>query len=73
MVIYITTKPYPIVERLEEEEYYNDPKTKNKVKFPSIQDPHSVHLSVIVPAYNEEERRKFYFLIFTIFIDICEK
>lgn len=56
IVIYITTKPYPIVERLEEEDFYNDPKTKNKVKFPSIQDPYSVNLSVIVPAYNEEER-----------------
>lgn len=66
MVIYLTTKPYPGVERLEEEEFYKDPKSKNKIKFPSIQDPYSVNLSVIVPAYNEEERRKFYIPVFTI-------
>lgn len=43
---------------MEEEEFYNDPVSKRKVKFPSIQDPYSVHLSVIVPAYNEEDRCK---------------
>ncbi|CAH0721456.1 unnamed protein product, partial [Brenthis ino] len=54
--IYLTTKPYPSVERMEEEEFYKDSISKRKVKFPSIQDPYSVHLSVIVPAYNEEDR-----------------
>ncbi|XP_038213580.1 dolichyl-phosphate beta-glucosyltransferase [Zerene cesonia] len=50
------TKPYPIVERFKEEETYKDPKTKSKNNFPDLNDPFKVHLSIIVPAYNEEER-----------------
>ncbi|XP_045492543.1 dolichyl-phosphate beta-glucosyltransferase [Colias croceus] len=50
------TEPYPIVERFKEEETYKDPRTKSKDKFPTLEDPSEVHLSVIVPAYNEEER-----------------
>ncbi|XP_049888193.1 dolichyl-phosphate beta-glucosyltransferase [Pectinophora gossypiella] len=56
VILYVITKPYPEVERFKEEEYYNDPRTKNKLKLPSIKDPYEVHLSVVVPAYNEEER-----------------
>ncbi|OWR44187.1 putative Dolichyl-phosphate beta-glucosyltransferase [Danaus plexippus plexippus] len=56
LFIFITTSPYPIVERFKEEEYYYDPVSKQKNKFPSIETPYSVNLSVIVPAYNEEER-----------------
>ncbi|XP_047545677.1 dolichyl-phosphate beta-glucosyltransferase [Vanessa atalanta] len=56
ILIYVTTNPYPSIERFTEEETYYNPKSKCKEKFPSINDPHSVNLSVIVPAYNEEER-----------------
>ncbi|XP_028177362.1 dolichyl-phosphate beta-glucosyltransferase [Ostrinia furnacalis] len=56
VIIYVVTNPYPVVERFKEEEYYEDPKSKTKVKFPSIEEPQSVNLSVVVPAYNEEER-----------------
>lgn len=56
VIIYIVTKPYPVVERFKEEEVYEDPDKKTKVKFPSIEDNHSVNLSVVVPAYNEEAR-----------------
>lgn len=55
----MTSTPYPVVERFKEETTYNDPKSKSKLKFPNIDEVYSVHLSVIVPAYNEEERCKF--------------
>lgn len=62
--------PYPIIEQFEGEDCYYDPRSKTKKKFPSINDPPSVAISVIVPAYNEEERCKVYvYLIFSfIFI-----
>ncbi|KAI5641105.1 glycosyl transferase family 2 domain-containing protein [Phthorimaea operculella] len=56
VIILIVTKPYPVVQRFKEEETYNDPRTKTKSKFPSIKDNYEVNLSVVVPAYNEEER-----------------
>lgn len=54
------TNPFPLVERFEEEETYTDPRSKRKERFPNIHDSYSVHLSVVVPAYNEEERCEFY-------------
>lgn len=59
IIIYATTKPYPIVERYKEEETFRDPVTKKRLKFPNINGHHEVCLSVVVPAYNEEERCKF--------------
>ncbi|KAL4709326.1 hypothetical protein ACJJTC_007058 [Scirpophaga incertulas] len=56
ILIYVVNTPYPIINRHEEEKSFNDPKTKSKLRFPSIDDSPSVNLSVIVPAYNEEER-----------------
>ncbi|XP_023942128.2 dolichyl-phosphate beta-glucosyltransferase [Bicyclus anynana] len=56
LTIYLTAKPFPIIERFKEEESYCDTKSKSRSKFPKIEDEQSVHLSVIVPAYNEEER-----------------
>lgn len=52
------TSPYPCIEKNIEEESYLDPKTKKKLKFPNIKEAQSVNLSVVVPAYNEEERRE---------------
>lgn len=60
IITYVVTKPYPIVERYEEEETYQDHKTKTKVKFPTIRDPYEVNLSVVVPAYNEERRCEYF-------------
>ncbi|XP_017780287.1 PREDICTED: dolichyl-phosphate beta-glucosyltransferase [Nicrophorus vespilloides] len=51
-----TSKVYPIITRSKKEKYFVDPISGESVSFPSISDPSSVHLSVIVPAYNEEER-----------------
>lgn len=58
----MTTNPYPIVERYKEEESYYDQNLKENVKFPHISEDCSVNLSVVVPAYNEEERCKFLLL-----------
>nr|CAG4648167.1 EOG090X0BIY [Moina brachiata]SVE93204.1 EOG090X0BIY [Moina brachiata] len=42
--------------RYEKEKYFLDMKTKERLPFPTIYDAPAVHLSVIVPAYNEEKR-----------------
>ncbi|XP_013140680.1 PREDICTED: dolichyl-phosphate beta-glucosyltransferase [Papilio polytes] len=54
--LYVTTKPYPIVKRFKDEETFFDPVTKSRIKLPSINESSTLNLSVIVPAYNEEER-----------------
>lgn len=54
--IYLTSKPYPYLGRYESEKFYEDPAKNEKFQFPSIHDPPSMDLSVIVPAYFEEER-----------------
>lgn len=62
--MYVITSPYPNVIRHKDEKYYIDGKNGEKKLFPSLNDPSSIHLSVIVPAYNEEERRMlFYYLL----------
>lgn len=55
-VIYLTSETYASVIRFRSETLYIDPATKEKLPFPTIEDKSSVHLSVIVPAYNEEKR-----------------
>uniref|UniRef100_A0A1B6MTM3 Dolichyl-phosphate beta-glucosyltransferase n=1 Tax=Graphocephala atropunctata TaxID=36148 RepID=A0A1B6MTM3_9HEMI len=56
VVLMKTTTPYPEVERAEEEKSFLNTKEGLKILFPSIGDPFSVLLSVIVPAYDEEKR-----------------
>lgn len=56
LVLYLTTQPYPNVWRHAEERFYYNPKSEMKETFPSLNDDWSVHISVIVPAYNEEKR-----------------
>jgi dolichyl-phosphate beta-glucosyltransferase len=51
----MSTKSYPELGRYESEKYFFNEKHE-KCIFPSINDSASVELSVIVPAYNEEER-----------------
>ena len=56
----------PNLHRHDSEKYFTDPAIKKgdkRVKFPSIHDEGSIDLSVIVPAYNEEDRCKFNVLI----------
>lgn len=58
-VIRVTTSPFPIIQRQTKEKYFNNPSTNTKELFPSIHEKWSVHLSVIIPAYNEEKRRMY--------------
>lgn len=45
-----------MIKRHKDEEYFIDPKTGKRHKFPTIEDAPSVDLSVIIPAYEEEKR-----------------
>lgn len=56
--IFMTSKAYPYLGRYDSEKYFYSPEKGEKCKFPSIHDPPSTDLSVIVPAYFEEERCK---------------
>lgn len=55
IIVAMSTKPYPDLGRYDSEKYFLNEK-QEKCLFPSINDPANVELSVIVPAYNEEER-----------------
>lgn len=61
IIVAMSTKPYPDLGRYDSEKYFLNEK-QEKCLFPSINDPASVELSVIVPAYNEEERCKYCFI-----------
>uniref|UniRef100_A0A1L8EDD8 Dolichyl-phosphate beta-glucosyltransferase n=1 Tax=Haematobia irritans TaxID=7368 RepID=A0A1L8EDD8_HAEIR len=50
------TTPLPVIKRHKQEKTYLDPNILKNIEFPSIEDEPTVDLSVIVPAYNEEER-----------------
>ncbi|XP_035828169.1 dolichyl-phosphate beta-glucosyltransferase isoform X2 [Aplysia californica] len=52
----MTTKAYPVVSRHDSEKFYFDPSSKSKRMFPDYSENPSLDLSVIVPAYNEEQR-----------------
>lgn len=57
VVIFIVSDPKPHIIRYESEKYFISSKgNEKKEPFPSIMDPPTVTLSIIVPAYNEEER-----------------
>lgn len=59
------TTPLPKIVRYEDEKYYSDPVSKTKQPFPSINDSPRIALSVIVPAYEEEQRCEFIINILT--------
>lgn len=52
------TTPYPVVQRSEEEKSFLNTNEGLKILFPSIGEPFSVLLSVVVPAFDEEKRCK---------------
>lgn len=61
IVLIKTTKPYPLVIRDEQEKSFLNTNEGMRISFPSIDEPFSVLLSVIVPAFDEEVRCKFSF------------
>lgn len=58
VLLIIGTRPLPDIEVYEQENFFLDTSVEPLVKnsFPSIHDKPTIDLSVIVPAYNEEER-----------------
>lgn len=56
LLLLLTTEPYPKGDRDPEEKWYYDPNSNSKKMFSSLDEKASVHLSVVIPAYNEEER-----------------
>ncbi|XP_071127375.1 dolichyl-phosphate beta-glucosyltransferase-like [Mytilus edulis] len=56
VMLLVTSEAYPNLGRFDSEKVFTDPKKDGKEEFPSIHDPPSVDLSVIVPAYNEQDR-----------------
>ncbi|XP_014771051.1 dolichyl-phosphate beta-glucosyltransferase [Octopus bimaculoides] len=55
--VYIVAEPHPSLERHESEMFFVDPKNNNKKsRFLHNIDAASIDLTVVVPAYNEEER-----------------
>ncbi|KAL6265428.1 hypothetical protein P5V15_002225 [Pogonomyrmex californicus] len=56
VIIYMTSEQYPKIWRDKNEKFFFNYEIGKKEAFPSLHDPWSVHLSVIIPAYNEEQR-----------------
>ena len=55
----MTTVVEPNLSRADSEKFFTDPESNTKLEFPSTanSDP-SIYISLVVPAYNEEERCK---------------
>ncbi|XP_068228386.1 dolichyl-phosphate beta-glucosyltransferase isoform X2 [Palaemon carinicauda] len=66
VVIYMNTETYPTIITYDSEKYFLDAATDEKQEFPSITETPSKSLSVIIPAYNEEQR-------LPIMLDECMK
>lgn len=56
ILIVKTTTPCPVVLRSKKEMSFFDPESGQTSNFPSLSEPWSIHLSVVVPAYEEETR-----------------
>jgi len=57
LIIKLISSPYPEIKVFKQEHYFKTSKTGDQTKkFGSLEDPSSVDLSVIIPAYCEEER-----------------
>lgn len=58
IIVKAVTNPHPVVRRYEKEKYFIRADNGEKENFPTIDNEPSVDLSVIVPAFDEEERCK---------------
>lgn len=59
LMLLICDKPYPNYKRHQKEKYFKDYRSGEDVEFPSLDDSPTVNLSVVVPAFDEEVRRKY--------------
>ena len=57
--------------RSDNEKYFQDLKTKSRKQFPSLTDPPSKYLSVIIPAYKEVDRCNFLKKVFFLITSCC--
>ena len=58
----LTTKREPDLQRAESEKSFMDPETEKRHPFPSITSQPSVYMTLVVPAYNEQNRCKHSFV-----------
>uniref|UniRef100_A0A4W3JRM5 Dolichyl-phosphate beta-glucosyltransferase n=1 Tax=Callorhinchus milii TaxID=7868 RepID=A0A4W3JRM5_CALMI len=56
IIAHLTATKMPILNRFDKEKFFLNPISGEKEFFPSIHDPSSKELSVVVPSYNEEQR-----------------
>lgn len=62
MIAHVTARNMPTLHRHEEEKFFiNDEGRKESL--PSIHDPATRELSVVVPSYNEEDRCKIFLVL----------
>lgn len=62
-----STTPFPDITRNKNEKFFKNSATAEFEEFPSIDDEPSVELSVVIPAFDEEQRRKTFFTSKIIF------
>jgi len=62
----VTSERYPKIWRDENENFFFNSQTGTKEAFPSLYDPWSVHLSIIIPSYNEEHRCNSLYIIYIV-------
>lgn len=56
-----STTPFPDITRDNKEKYFKNSGNGQSQEFPSIDDEPSVELSVVIPAFDEEQRRRIFF------------
>ena len=56
--LYLTVKREPNLVREESEQSFLDPSTGEKHAFPSVDDPPTIYMTLVAPAYKEEARCK---------------
>jgi len=66
----VTSERYPKIWRDKDENFFFNSQMGTKEVFPSLYDPWSVHLSIIIPSYNEEHRCNSLYIIYILYIYI---
>lgn len=64
-MLFSKSSPYAVKHRDNEETYFLNEHGK-RIKFPSLSDDPTLELSIIVPAYNEQFRRKSIVIVYLI-------